>query len=223
MFKKVLIAEDEELMSIALRMALEDLGIVQDNRDYVVNCDQAYSRVKKAISEANPYQLLIADLSFKGDPVKREISSGWELIQAVKKIQPAIKVMVFSADDRKNIADRLFKDYQIGAYVHKSFGAVNAFKTAIKAIKDGQKYCSANLRRFPGDEILAELTGEEKLILKLTTEGVKQKSIAAYFKEREMSSSSLSHIEKKLKALREKLNISSTFLLAWHCKERGIL
>jgi len=58
MFKKVLIAEDEEFMNIALRMALEDLGIVQDNRDYIVNCDYAYSRVKKAISEANPYQLL---------------------------------------------------------------------------------------------------------------------------------------------------------------------
>ncbi|WP_293741227.1 response regulator [uncultured Pedobacter sp.] len=223
MFKKVLIAEDEEFMNIALRMALEDLGVVQDNRDYVVNCDYAYSRVKKAISEAHPYQLLIADLSFKGDTEKREISSGWELIQAVKEIQPAIKVMVFSADDRKNIADRLFKDYQIDAYVHKSFGAVNAFKTAIKTVNDGRKYCSANLRRFPGDEILAELTGEEKLILKLTTEGVKQKSIAACFKKKGMSSSSLSHIEKKLKALREKLNISSTFLLAWHCRERGIV
>ncbi|MEH3112383.1 response regulator [Pedobacter terrae] len=223
MFKKVLIAEDEDFMNIALRIALEDLGVIQDNRDYVVNCDQAYSRVKKAISEANPYNLLIADLSFKGDPEEREISSGWELILAVRKIHPAIKIMVFSAADRKNIADRLFKDYLIDAYVHKSFGAANAFKTAIKAVNDGQKYCSVNLRRFPGDEILAELTGEEKLILTLITEGVKQKSIAAYFKKKEMSSSSLSHIEKKLKDLREKLNISSTFLLAWHCKERGIV
>lgn len=66
MFKKVLIAEDEEFMNIALRMALEDLGIVQDNRDYVVNCDYAYSRVKRPSANLIPISCLLLTYLLRG-------------------------------------------------------------------------------------------------------------------------------------------------------------
>jgi len=64
MFKKVLIAEDEDFLNISLRVALGELGVELGSRDFVSYCDDALMRIKKAIREGDPYELLITDLSF---------------------------------------------------------------------------------------------------------------------------------------------------------------
>lgn len=223
MFKKVLIAEDEELLNISLRITLKELGITLDNRDYVSYCDDALMRVKKAIQEGNPYELLITDLSFSEDLRKQEISSGTELIRAVKEIQPDVNILVFSVDDRKSTANSLFNDLGINGYVPKGRGTTKDFRLAIDAIYQGKKYYSPNINQLVKDENKYELTFIEKTIVTLTAQGESQKAISSYLKTNQIRPSSLSIIEKKLSQLKIKLNVSTLAQLICHCRDRKII
>lgn len=223
MFKKVLIAEDEEFLNISLRITLKELGITLDNRDYVSYCDDALMRVKKAIQEGNPYELLITDLSFSEDSRKQEIRSGTELIRVVKEIQPDLNVLVFSVDNRKNTANSLFNDLGINGYVPKTRGATIDFRLAINSIYQGKKYHSPNLSQLPKDENSYEFTSIEKIIVTLIAQGESQKEISNYLKKNQIKPSSLSIIEKTLSQLKIKLNVSTPAQLICYCRDRKII
>ncbi len=223
MFKKVLIAEDHDFMNVSLRAILKDLDIHQDNRDYVTYCDDALSRVKKAIQEGNPYELLITDLSFDEDFRKQEIASGLELIKAVKELQPDIKILVFSVDDRKSMADSLFIDLGINGYVPKTRGAIVDFKSAINAIYKNKRYHSPNLKYDIDLRQNYQFTEIEKLIVSLLYEGKSQKEIAAFLEENQMKPCSLSSVEKTLGHLKTVLNISTPAQLIGYCRDQKII
>lgn len=223
MFKKVLIVEDEDFLNISLRITLKELGITLDNRDYVSYCDDALKRVKKAIQENNPYELLITDLSFVEDSRKQEISSGTELIRAVKEIQPTINVLVFSIDHRKSTANSLFDDLRIDGYVPKLRGAATDFILAINSIYQNKKYYSPNLRQLDKDENKYEFTSIEKIILTQIAQGKSQKQISNYLKTNQINPSSPSIIEKKLRNLKTELNVSTLAQLICYCRDRKII
>lgn len=223
MFKKVLIAEDEDFLNISLRTTLGELGIILDNRDYVSYCDDALMRVKKAIQEGNPYELIITDLSFIEDSRKQQISSGIELIRIVKEIQPDVKILVFSVDHRKSTANSLFNDLGINGYVPKTRGAAIDFRLAINAIYQGKKYYSPNLRQLAEDENKYEFTSIEKIIVTMIAQGKSQKEISNYLKTNQIKPSSLSIIEKKLSNLKIKLNASSLAQLIRYCTDRKMI
>ena len=98
MFHKVLIAEDLDSISTTVIQALEELSIIEIH--HAKYCDEALLKIKKAIRDNQPYDLLISDLSFKKDHREVKLLSGEELIDAVKKIQPTIKTIVFSIEDK---------------------------------------------------------------------------------------------------------------------------
>lgn len=223
MFKKVLIAEDEDFLNISLRATLNELGVTLDNRDYVSYCDDALMRIKKAIHEGNPYELLITDLSFLEDSRKQEISSGTELIRSVKEIQPDINVLVFSVDHRKSTANSLFNDLGIDGYVPKTRGAANDFRLAINAIYEGEKYYSPNLRHIATDENKYKLTSIEKIIVTLIAQGESQKEISSYLKTNQIKPSSLSSIEKTLSHLKIVFNVSTPTQLICYCRDRSLI
>ena len=223
MFKKVLIAEDEDFLNISLRTTLKDLGVIQDNRDFVSYCDDALNRVKKALQEGNPYELLITDLSFLEDGSKQEISSGTELIRAVKEIQPTIKVLVFSVDHRRSTAHSLFTNFGINGYVPKTRGAVIDFKAAINAIYQGKKYDSKNLKNDIKMLHSYEFTELEKTIVLLLYKGKSQKEISTYLEENQIKPSSLSSIEKTLSHLKTELNVSTPAQLIGYCRDNHII
>ena len=56
MYKKVLVAEDLDSISIAVIQVLEDLQV--QTIDHVKYCDDGLLKIKKAIQENNPYDLL---------------------------------------------------------------------------------------------------------------------------------------------------------------------
>ncbi len=223
MFKKVLIAEDEDFLNISLRTTLKDLGVIQDNRDFVSYCDDALNRVKKAIQEGNPYELLITDLSFLEDARKQEIASGTELIRAVKEIQSTIKVLVFSVDDRKSTANSLFINLGINGYVPKTRGAAADFRSAINSIYQGKKYYSQNLRNDIKTLHNYEFTEIEKTIVLLLYKGKSQKEISAYLEQNQIKPWSLSSIEKTLSHLKTELNVSTPAQLIGYCRDNQII
>ncbi len=223
MFKKVLIAEDEDFINISLRTTLKDLGVIQDNRDFVSYCDDALNRVKKAIQEGNPYELLVTDLSFLEDARKQEIASGTELIKAVKELQSTIKVLVFSVDDRKSTANSLFINLGINGYVPKTRGAAADFRSAISAIYDGKKYYSQNLRNDVKMLHSYEFTEIEKTIVLLLYKGKSQKEISTYLEQNQIKPWSLSSIEKTLSHLKTELNVSTPAQLIGYCRDNHII
>jgi len=223
MFKKVLIAEDQEMMNIALRQTMVKLGVVLDARDYVTRCDDALARIKIAIREKKPYELLITDLSFKTDSRAVEISSGAELIQTIKHLQPDIKVLVFSVHDQESIANALFNELGIDGYVTKGLQDSVDFNLAINAIAKGKIYRSANLKRSFENEVNYELKPVEKTILTFVSEGKTQKWIEGYLKKNKVKPSSSSIIDKKLSRLRGIFNTASTTQLICYLKDKGLI
>ena len=83
MFKKVLIAEDFDIITSGLKATLETLGIAEIV--HISYCDEALLKLKKAKSEKEPFDLLISDLSFVEDHHQQKIKCGDDLINAVRK------------------------------------------------------------------------------------------------------------------------------------------
>jgi len=129
MFENVLIAEDHESVNFSLRRTLEDLQI--PHFDYAYYCDQALSKIKKALQVGKPYDLLITDLYFEIDGTTEQILDGPELIKEAKGLQSQLKILVFSAESRPSIIRPLFDDSGIDGYVRKARRDAQELKTAV--------------------------------------------------------------------------------------------
>ncbi|GGI23265.1 response regulator transcription factor [Pedobacter mendelii] len=221
MFKNVLIAEDHEMANLSLRNVMSNLGITVVDKDYVFQCDDAFARIQKAIREGNPYELMITDLSFDDDYPKQKISGGKELIQAVKEVQPGIKVLVFSSENRALIANSIFKELNIDAYVPKARHDAKDLKLAIETIYRNKKYVSPNLRQK--ETHIHHFTDYDKMIVSLLSSGKTQKEMPDLLKENMMEPSGLSSIEKRLNTIKTSLNMTNNGQLIAYCIANKII
>ncbi|WP_316738080.1 response regulator [Pedobacter aquatilis] len=222
MFEKVLIAEDHESVSISVQKTLSDLNIIHEPSNYVYYCDDALGRIKRALNTATPYQLLITDLSFENDR-PQEINSGTELIKAAKLIQPDLKVLIFSIENRFTVASKIMNELGIDAFVPKARGDAKDLKLAIETIAQNRKYLSPNLKKITTEETPFEFTLFDKTIISLLTKGTPQKDIPFYLQKNNIKPSGLSSIEKRLNTIKTILNISNNEQLIAYCKDRNII
>jgi len=221
MFTKVLIAEDYESSTISVQRAVEDLKIAHLN--YVNYCDDALGRVKMNLHENTPFELLIKDLSFEEDHREQNIKSGQELIDAVREIQPDIKIIVFSSEKKEVIIERLFDDQNINGYVKKGREDVKDLKKAILAVYDGEKYLSYELKTKSPERNSFEFSDYDILIISLLMNGKLVKDIPDYLQENKIKPSSKSAVEKRLKDIKESLELNSNEQVIAFCKDFGIV
>lgn len=221
MFKKVLIAEDHEIVNLSLRNALADLNITITNQDYVFYCDDALTRIQKALHEGNPYELIITDLSFDEESPKQKIPDGRELIKAVREIQPDLKVLVFSIENRALIASSLFKELNIDAFVPKARHDAKDLKLAIESVYKNKKYHSPSLRQKQANAHI--FTEYDKAIVSLLLEGRTQKEMPDLLKQKKLEPFGLSSIEKRINLIKTTLNISNNGQLIAHCIANKII
>ena len=132
MFKKVLIAEDLDSISLAVHKTIQALEISEIV--HVKYCDDAILKLKKAVQDNQPFDLLLTDLSFKSDHRKIVISSGEDLIQNAKKLQPNLKVLVYSIEDKTFRIKHLFDNLNIDAFVLKGRKSLKELETALPII-----------------------------------------------------------------------------------------
>jgi two-component system capsular synthesis response regulator RcsB len=222
MFKKVLIAEDHESASISVQKTLTDLNIYHDNRNYVFYCDDALSRIKKALYEGEPYELLITDLSFENDK-PQTLNGGIELIQAARSLQPDLKVLIFSIENRSTVATGLLDNLDIDAFVPKARHDAKDLKQAMEKMADNKKYLSPNLKKLLSLSPSFVFTEYDKTIVSMLAKGRAQKDIPLYFLKNNIKPSSLSSIEKRLNTIKTILDISSNEQLIAHCKDNNII
>jgi two-component system, NarL family, captular synthesis response regulator RcsB len=201
MFQKVITTDDLDSINIAVIQSLTQLKI--PTIEHAKYCDEAFLKIKKAQMDAEPFDLLITDLSFKTDHRTENLQSGEELIRAVKKEQPDLKILVFSIEDKNHIVKNLIDNEGINGYVLKGRNSIPELKKAINSIytKDTM-YLSPILALQIGDKSLLEIENYDIELLKSLSKGFTQDEIGLQFKEKEIAPNGLSSIEKRINKLK---------------------
>lgn len=222
MFKKVLVAEDLDSISIAVVQVLEDLNI--SVIDHVKYCDEGLLKVKKALNEKEPYDLLITDLSFKTDHRKANIESGDELIEAINKVQPELKKIVFSIEDKSYRIKTLFDELGINAYVSKGRNSIQELRSALeKTFKNEERILSSDLNFSFNDKSLIEIESYDISILSLLAKGYILENISNEFKEKSITPNGTSSIEKRINKLKIYFKANNNVHLIAIAKDFGLV
>ncbi|MES2241056.1 MAG: response regulator [Bacteroidota bacterium] len=219
MFQKVLIAEDLDSISQTIIHTLETLTI--NNIEHVKYCDDAYLKIKKALSKDDTFDLLISDLSFKQDHRENKLTNGEELIGAVKKIQPNIKTIVFSIEDKSFKIKSLFNDLEIDAYVVKGRNSVQDLKKAIIGIYNNETRIL--LPETTTDKSIIEIEAYDISLLKLLSNGLLINEIATEFKKLNIVPNGNSSIEKRLNKLKIYFKANNNVHLIAIAKDMGLI
>jgi two-component system capsular synthesis response regulator RcsB len=222
MFKKILIAEDLDSISIAVAQALTELSITEI--DHAKYCDDALLKIKKALHDEVPYDLLISDLSFKIDHRENKLTCGDELIEAVKKIQPDIKTIVFSIEDKTYRIKSLFNNLGINAYVSKGRNSIPELQKAIQSIySTDEKILSAEWSHILRDKSLLEIEAYDITLLKLLCKGYILDEISLELKNSGIIPNGNSSIEKRINKLKVYFKANNNVHLIAISKDLGLV
>lgn len=223
MFQKVLIAEDMDFINSGIKSQLAELGIAQI--DYVQYCDEALLKLKCAkLLDNQPYDLLITDLSFDEDYVEQKITSGDELVKAVRGEFPTMKIIVFSVEDKEFRIQTLFNEHKINAYVLKSREGLRELKKAVQQLYNSDSmYISPPVASSMTKSKAIEISDYDVFIIECLSKGHLQEEISRILKEKNWTPTSVSAIEKRLKFLKEHFNANNPTHLVSIAKDLGLV
>jgi two-component system capsular synthesis response regulator RcsB len=221
MFKSVLIAEDHESANISVQKTLQDLGIV--DVDYAYYCDDALLRILKRHDAGDAYDLLITDLSFEEDDRKQKLFGGWALIEAARLVQPGLKVLVFSAEQKAAVIGDLFNKAGVNGYVRKARRDAQELKSAIEHIYKNKQHFPPEFRQDIRQKNAHDFSAYDITIISQLSNGMLQKDIPAYLLQNQIRPSGLSSIEKRLNQIKDALGFSKNEQLVAYCKDKGII
>jgi DNA-binding NarL/FixJ family response regulator len=223
MFKKVLIAEDLDSISQTIIYTLEGLSIA--DAQHVKYCDDAYIKIKKAHVDNEPFDLLISDLSFKQDHRENKLINGEELIAAVKKIQPDIKTIVFSIEDKSFKIKSLFNNLEINAYVVKGRNSVEELKKAINSIYNNETriILPKTVANTLTEKSIIEIESYDISLLTLLSKGLILNEIATELKNLGITPNSNSSIEKRTNKLKTYFKANNNVQLIAIAKDMGLI
>lgn len=221
MLRKTLIVEDFQSTLSSIERSLADLQIyfVQT----ALYCDDALQKIEQALLAQQPYEVLITDLSFVDDEHPQKIKSGKELIAAARKIQPNLKIIVFSSEKKDGVITQLFNDLKINAFVHKGRNDMPELKIALEKIFQNENYISSESRTSFQKMNTYEFTNYDLSLITLLASGIIQKDIPEILQDKNIKPNSLSSVEKRLNLLRTSLDVSSNHQLVSFCKDLGII
>jgi len=220
MFKNVLIAEDHQSANISVRKILGDLNIPAD---YAYHCDTALTKIRIRLRQDEPFDLLITDLFFDDDGQPQELSGGAALISAARQLQPGLKVLVFSSENKATVIEDLFGTLQIDGFVGKGRNDAEELRSAIDKIAKGQRHLPLRFRSAIKQKNAYEFSDLDIAIITQLAEGMLQKNIPAYLEQNNIGPFRLSSIEKRLKRIRDVLAFSKNEQLVAFCKDMGII
>lgn len=222
MFQNVLIAEDQNTINKGVKRTLHGLSIPSIiSTQY---CDDALLKLKAALRTDQPFDLLITDLSFKADHRQRTLTSGEELIEAVKTNQPDLKIIVFSVEHRIGKIKSLIDTHNIDAYVEKGREESAELKKAIHTILEDKMYCSPSIAQLLRNvDDISQTDHYDELLLQLLAKGLKREQIANYFKEKDFPARSLSSIEKRINKLKVLFDAHTSEQLIAIAIDRGLI
>lgn len=226
MLPKVIIAEDIDGLNIAVKQALKEMNICEEQIDNVKYCDDALLKIKGALQSNKPYELLITDLSFKEDYRKetQKLHSGEDLIEATKSLQPNLKIIAFSIEDRAYRIKSLFEEFNIDAYVIKGRHSIPELKKAIRTVLEtNEKFISPEISYALQDKTVNEIDNYDLELIKQLSLGVPQEEMEQTFKTLGITPSSKSTIEKRISKLKIYFKANNTVHLIAIAKDLGLI
>ena len=221
MFKKIIVAEDIDSISMGLQQLLQNIDGATTT--YTKYCDDAYLKMKKAALDNEPFELLITDLSFKITYRNETLTSGEDLIAAVKNDQPDIKVIVYSIDERGYKIRHLIDDMNVDGYVSKGRDSATELLKAVNDVYYGKIYISKHLAHLKKPALVTEMDELDLEIIKLLADGLIQSEIVDTFKLEQKKVSSTSSIEKRIIKMRTLLQARNTTHLISIAKDMGLV
>ena len=222
MFQKVLLAEDLDTINIAVIQALQELEIFEIQ--HAKYCDDALLKIKKANHDDQPFELLISDLSFKTDHRINQLNSGEELIAAVKKAQPNIKIITYSIEDKSYRIKSLFDDLGINGYIIKGRNSLPELKKAIQSIYNKPELLISPFSAIStNDTILFEIESYDIQLLKKLSQGLILDEIALHFKAANTIPYGSSSIEKRVNKLKTYFKANNNVHLIAIAKDLGLV
>ncbi|WP_416445874.1 DNA-binding response regulator [Leeuwenhoekiella sp. A16] len=221
MFKKVLIAEDFGSISKMLQDLLTELGV--QVVDFAQYCDDAYLKLKSATLKQDRYDLLIADLSFKADHRTQVYKTGEELIAAVHKENPDLKIIVFSMEEKLQRVRTLIEQYGVKSYVCKGRNGVSELTQAIRSTANDEQYLSPQIACAFNENQNLEIEDYDIELMRHLSLGYSNKEISQQFEITKVGPSSLSSIEKRLNRLRIQFKANNATHLVAIVKDIGLI
>jgi len=220
MFKKVLVVEDIDSINIGVTSALKNAFPFEVQ--VAKYCDKAFLMVKRDLQKQMPFDLLITDLSFNEDHVRTIIKSGEDLISMVRGIQPQMKVLVYSIEDRPFRIKQYLDSLNIDAYVLKGRNSSLELVTAIREIDEDRQYITPELQYAIKKMPALEIDGYDLSLIKELANGHSQQEISGMFELRGIQPSSLSSIEKRINKLKDYFLAKNTPHLVAIAKDMGL-
>lgn len=222
MFKKVIIAEDLEDINLGIEQTLKSLDI--ENFQHAKYCDDAFLKIRKALIDNEPYDLLISDLSFKKDHRDVKITCGDELVEKVRELQPNIKIIAYSIEDKSYRIKSLFDNADIDGFVLKGRNSIEDLKKAIHITSTSdQKFISPDIASALQEKNNFEIDDLDIQILKHLSSGTPQDDIIKIFKDLGIKPNSKSAMEKRLSKLKDFFKANNTVQLVFIAKDMGII
>lgn len=222
MFKKVLIAEDVDIINSGIIKTLEKMSISEIV--HVPYCDEALLKLKKENLDSTPFDLLITDLSFIEDYHPQKIKSGVDLVEQVRTEFKDLKIIVFSVEDKPYIIQNLYNNYKINGYVWKNRDGQKELEKAIDKISISDEfYISPDLQSALHPKRAIEITEYDINIIKYLSKGFLQDDLPKLFLEKDIKPSGKSSIEKRLKFLKEHFNANNPTHLVAIAKDFGLI
>jgi DNA-binding NarL/FixJ family response regulator len=152
------------------------------------------------------------------------LNSGDELIAAIKKVQPDIKTIVFSIEDKSFRIKSLFKDLGINSFVAKGRNSIPELKKAIQGVfNDETIVLSSELSYALRKKSLIDIETYDIEILKLLSKGYILDEISAEFKTLEITPNGNSSLEKRINRLKIYLKANNNVHLIAIAKDLGLI
>lgn len=221
MFVKVLVAEDMDDISKGIVTTLQELGIPEIHQ--VQYCDDALLKIKKADLDAAPYDLLITDLSFNLDHRSQKIASGDVLASVVRKEHPAMKIIMYSIEDRAQKIRHLITHLGVNAYVSKGRHGLKDLSQSVECVFENKQFLSEQIRHTLRPQQDFEVQEYDLILLEKLSHGKSQDEISKELKKEGVSPSSLSTIEKRLNKLKIEFKAKNAIHLVAKAKDLGLI
>ena len=219
MFEKVLIAEDFQDTNLGIVGTLQEKLHITEVQEELY-CDKAFTRIKVAHADEQPFELLVTDLHFKQDHVTRNITSGIELIETARALQPNLKVIVNSMEDNPMKINRLFKEQKIDGYVCKGRHGLTELVSALQEVYHNRTYYSPQINLNVADNVI-QLDDFDLNILNGLADGLTKKEVSQKFKKEHISPSSESTIDKRISRLYDEYGAKNTTNLLFKLVKEG--
>lgn len=200
-FQRVLMAQDIDSVNLGLLAALKEaFGF---RIDQATSADNAFLRIKKALVDKAPYDLLITGIPFQAAYGNHYLHSAKDLLKAARLLQPGLKTLVYATEDRPYKIREYLEDFGIDGYVHKTGEGFMQLIEAIRTLSRQGCYISPEVSESIQHSLLLEIDSYDVMLLDELANGYSQREISQRFSVQGISPRSLSSIEKRINLLKD--------------------